>query len=520
MRRVIDVPAPLTLALDGTARLNAGADDALLDRLLGEQGRDIASVRSTEHLPGAINTRGSRAVDGSTRTAWSTPFVGIAGQSLDIGLTSDITLDSLDLDIVTDNHHSQPRLVTLRVGANEPVQLSLPSLPATTPGSTTHVSLPLPRPLRGDHVQLTIDGYDARTTPDWYTGDAIDFPVAIAEIALPVAPAAATGTSAIDTGCRDDLVTVDGTPLRVRITGDPGSTRREALTLVACDRSLSLTTGRHEIATAVGLDSGFDIDRLVLRTAAFDSVPPPTRAAPAVRIDSKGTTSVKATVESDGEPFWLVLDQSINDGWHLQIGDAAVDGPHPVDSFANGWLVTPDHAGTLMVHVRWTPQRGVVVALVVSSLAVLACLALAVRRPWRSIERGPDQPRLAWPVERNAGDAPRPGRASVVVALIAGALFVHPLMGVAMGALFALRRRWPAAGGVMLLAVPAAIALAALQVLVYQTHYRFEPAGRWPEHFAFAHVAALSAVIVLGLLATPRGRREHRRRSVRPGSDA
>ena len=270
MRRILDLPAPLTLTVDGTARVSAGADETLLDRLLGSTRSGVASVRSSEHLAGAITARASSAIDGSTATAWSTPFAGIAGQSWEATLTSPVTLDTLELDIVSDEHHSEPRTITLRVGGNDPVQLSLPALATTALGSTTHVSLPLPRPLVGDFVQITIDGYDARTTPDWYTNSAIDFPVAIAEIGLPVAQPSAP-TTTIDTGCRNDLVTIDGTPFPVRINGDSGSTRREALTVTPCGSALTLGAGRHEIATAVGLDSGIDIDRLVLRSATYDT---------------------------------------------------------------------------------------------------------------------------------------------------------------------------------------------------------------------------------------------------------
>jgi arabinofuranan 3-O-arabinosyltransferase len=520
MRRILDLPAALTLGLDGTARLNPGADETLLDQLLGSPRPGVSSVRSSEHLAGAIETRASRAIDGSTKTAWSTPFVGIAGQSWSAQLTSEVTLDALDLDIVTDDHHSQPRSVTLRVGADEPVSLSLPALAPTALGTTTHVSVPLPRPLRGDRIELTIDGYDARTTPDWYTGEAVDFPVAIAEIGLPIVSAATAATASLDTGCRDDLVAIDGRPLRVRVAGEPGATRRDALTITSCDPAITLAPGRHEITTAAGLDRGIDIDRLVLRTSSFDSTPASTRTAPVVTVDSNNTTNVKATIESDGQPFWLVLDQSTNEGWRVSIDDATVDGPHPIDSFANGWLVTPDHAGTFAVHVRWTPQRIATIALFVSSLAVLVCLVLAVRRPWRPIERAPDPPRLVFPLGRDSAGAPRPGRVTIAVATVVGALFIHPVAGVVFGALFAVRRRWSWATGLMLLAVPVAVALAALEVLAYQTHYEFEPSGRWPEHFAFAHVATLSAVLLLGLLATPARQRDRNRRTAPPASDA
>ena len=505
MRRILDLPAPLTFTLDGTARLNPGADDALLDQLLGEGRAGIASVKSSEHLPGAITSRASAAVDGSTATSWSTPFAGIAGQTWNATLTAPVTLNTLELDVVTDEHHSQPREITLAVGDNDPVKLTIPALPVGPLDSTTHVSLPLPHPLQGNDIGLTIDSYDARTTPDWYSGQPIEFPAAIAEIGLPVSPPKAA-TAAVDTGCRSDLVTIDGTPLPVRISGDTGPTRRDPLTVTPCTSTLSLTAGRHEIATTIGLDSGIDIDRLVLRSANFDTAPAAV-AAPTVTIDSQHATSVDGTVQSDGTPFWLVLDQSINKGWHVAIDGAKVDGPHAIDSFANGWLITPAHAGTFTVHVRWTPQRSVDIALVLSAIAVVICVVLAVRRPWRAIARAGDPPLLVWPARRVDDDPIPIGIGAIVLAFVCGALFVHPIAGVAFAAVFVALRRWPGRRGLLQFVVPLGVALAALHVLWFQSRDGYQPGGRWPEYFAAAHVVALASIVLLGLLAVPPRRR-------------
>ncbi|TML08577.1 MAG: DUF3367 domain-containing protein [Actinobacteria bacterium] len=501
MHRILDLPAPLTLTLDGTARLNPGADDELLDQLLGEGRAGIASARSTEHLPGAITSRASAAIDGSTATAWSTPFAGIAGQTWKAEFAAPLTLNTLELDVVTDEHHSQPRSLTLNVGDNDPVQLSIPSLPALPLGSTTHVSLPLPNPLQGNDIGITIDSYDAHTTPDWYSGQSIDFPAAIAEIGLPVGQPS-TASSRIDTGCRSDLVTVDGTPLPVRISGDSGPTHRDALTVTPCEATLSLAAGRHEIATAIGLDSGIDIDRLVLRSPNFGTAPAPA-AAPVVTTESHHTTDIQGTVQTDGAPFWLVLDQSINNGWHVAINGAKVDGSHPIDSFANGWLVTPQRAGRLTVHVRWTPQRNVDIALVLSALAVAFCVVLALRRPWRAITRAGDPPSLVSPVP-SADDQPLPvSLGTIALAFVCGAIFVHPIAGVAFAGLFVPLRRWPRGRGLLQFAVPVGVGLAGLHVLWFQTRDAYEPGGRWPENFAAAHIAALASVVLLGLLALP-----------------
>ena len=62
----------------------------------------------------------------------------------------------------------------------------------------------------------------------------------------------------------------------------------------------------------------------------------------------------------------------------------------------------------LTVHVRWTPQRNVDIALVLSALAVAFCVVLALRRPWRAITRAGDPPSLVSPAsnEPPSGDVP------------------------------------------------------------------------------------------------------------------
>jgi hypothetical protein len=55
--------------------------------------------------------------------------------------------------------------------------------------------------------------------------------------------------------------------------------------------ALTLGAGRHEIATAVGLDSGIDIDRLVLRSATYDAP----AARPHDHAGADGDRSIRIT---------------------------------------------------------------------------------------------------------------------------------------------------------------------------------------------------------------------------------
>jgi hypothetical protein len=92
------------------------------------------------------------------------------------------------------------------------------------------------------------------------------------------------------------------------------------------------------------------------------------------------------TRSRDGRPFWLVLGQSHSDGWSASVGGHGLGAPALVDGYANAWLVRPGRAGPVTIQLSWTPQRLVWIALGISAVAILLCVALLVvaRRPRRS----------------------------------------------------------------------------------------------------------------------------------------
>ena len=84
-------------------------------------------------------------------------------------------------------------------------------------------------------------------------------------------------------------------------------------------------------------------------------------------------------------PFDLILGESINKGWTATVGGGPGLGkPVLIDAFANGWRIDPTavapyvHDGKLDVTIEWTPQRTVDWALLVSAVAIVACLVLAL----------------------------------------------------------------------------------------------------------------------------------------------
>ena len=91
IRRVFDLPSARSFSLTGTVRLDANADDELIDALLVGAGRSPAvTADSSAHLPGAPMSRAAAAIDGDPDTAWVTPFERQIGSWLDLGFDGSI----------------------------------------------------------------------------------------------------------------------------------------------------------------------------------------------------------------------------------------------------------------------------------------------------------------------------------------------------------------------------------------------------------------------------------------------
>jgi hypothetical protein len=505
MGRSIELPVALDLGITGTARLDTTAPDPVLDELLGA-GEDTWGVvaTSTARLAGDLDARASSTLDGDLGTAWQTPFSTVQGQAVELVLAEPVTLSELELDVVADGRHSLPASIRLTADDGEPVELDVPAItsPAADGSGIAHVRVRLPRSTTASTWRVEIAGVDIRSTTDWSTLLPFTLPVGIAEIGLPGAPLR-PAEAEVDTGCRSDLLEVAGEAVPLRVTGDARDlSTAGGLDVVACAARASLSQGTTELRTTPGRRSGIALDRLVLRSQDTPTSAPPT-SPPGVTTRSHRPGHVTGTVEGDGEPFWLVLDESMNEGWELTVDGATVEGPRPLDAYAAGWLVIPERAGSLAVTARWTPQRAVDLALLVSFLGVLGCLALVAwprrRRPTAVGPSGildlalPDQP-PPWP--------------AVLIAAALAALIVDPLAAPVAAAVVLVARRWPAAG----VALPVlATAGSAAAVTVLQVGHEYPASFVWPTRFEWVHEVALLSVLVLTTLVLTTSGSERRR---------
>uniref|UniRef100_UPI0021BF5946 alpha-(1->3)-arabinofuranosyltransferase domain-containing protein n=1 Tax=Frankia gtarii TaxID=2950102 RepID=UPI0021BF5946 len=568
--RSFALPTARTFALTGTARISAYAADDHIDRLLGRPS-NLPVVTSSGRLPGSIAARSSSAFDGDVTTAWSHGIGDPEGSWLQVVSPTPITTSSVTMSLVADGRHSVPTRIGLIVDGQVVGSVPVPPVTDTTQrGGTRQVTLTFPA-VTGSTWRFVVDDVRTVKSIDPISRSPLSMPVGIAEIGLPglasgateaqaptqpPAVAGAGGTSTAggtNTGtasallpaqlsgtCRDDLLSVDGHPVSVRVDGSTAdAVNRLGLRVSTCGGALPLGPGEHTITTGDGAKLGMDLDRLLLASdagggpwlGAGDTGTPTaataaptagtatgtpaatgTAATPRITVQSSGATSFTAQVTGaqPGTPFWLVLGESLSRGWKATVNGADAGTPRLVDGYANGWRVTPT-AAAFTVTLTWAPQQIVRYSLVLSAVTVvffLALLLLTTRRARRRVAAAhaagaampePDLPTVdPWSIRPARVDRRTTAGAVVGAGLLATVLVsVNAGIVVALAtaiALLAPRGRWLTRVG------PAAcLAVSALYVLEVQVRHSLPTNGDWVE--AFGRVATVSWLAVL-LLAT------------------
>jgi arabinofuranan 3-O-arabinosyltransferase len=515
--RTWTLPTARTFALTGVARLSTHVDDATIDRLLGVIG---PTAGSTRRLPGDLAARASSAIDGDPTTAWQPSFDVAGDDAISYQLGRPLTFQHLDLQLVADGRHSVPTHLRIEADGQPAGSITIPAITdrPSAQGADAVVKVPidLPDPITGTTLRFVVDGVREVTTTDWFSNGSVRMPVGIAELGI-AGLDAVTPSGTFDSGCRSDLLTVDDQPLDIELTGTVDDAKAgRPLTVALCDPStpLALGPGNHVLRAAKGVDTGLDLDGLVLQSSAGGDAParitPPgsgQTAGPSVHVDRQGRTDADLTITNPhpGTSFWVVLGESFNDGWTASADGHSLGHPQLVDGYANGWLVSTPSA-TIHVHLNWAPQRRVWIAIALSLIGVVLCLVLLIRRPrshplpvtdpqpepitWNSFarSRGRDEPSL-W--------------ITLLVGVGAGAIaaaVIGPLAGAitALVAATATRRRrarwWLALGS------PGLLAISALYIVVRQARSKPTAAFEWPAEQSAVHQVGWLAIAFLLVL--------------------
>jgi len=538
MRRVFALPAGRSFSVSGTARLAASAADEVLDRIIGVPGAGEGGVtaRAEDRLAGNVRARAAAAIDGDATTAWTPGFTFQAGRWLEVEAAAPVTFGHLDLQVMTDGRHSVPTRLRIDVDGAPARTIDLPAAADRAEEGST-VTWPLDfDPVTGRTIRFTFEQVRSVLTLDYYSEEPVELPVAIVELGVPglrSSPAAST----FSTPCRPDLLTVDGRPFAVRVSGEVrAALDREGLSVEACGPPLDLGPGDHEIRTAPGRSAGIELDRLVLDSPAQGSVGAaaarPASSLPATAgVTASTRTSFDVRVDvTEARPFWLVLAQSHNRGWTATVGGRDLGPPHLVDGYANGWLIDPEQAGALDVRLRWTPQRLVWIALAVSALAILGALGIVLATSRRSAARRSTAGRLEVPeldlrgvAERDGARSSRPSAVdlawAVAIAVFFGAA-AAPMVGALAGLAALLGSTWPPARRLLRFGAAGALGLGVAYMLFQQARYRYPPDFAWPQNFPRAHLLGWLAVALLAAdLVQPARRRASRHPRAQSAND-
>ncbi len=195
------------------------------------------------------------------------------------------------------------------------------------------------------------------------------------EVEVEVRPPAGESLT-IDTGClaANPILEIDGRPVDLRL--EPGVlARRGQFDLVGS--ALTIAAGTRQLVTALPEDGcGLTVERIVL-SDRVGPVAGPDAPAPNASIESSTDTSLQLNVGRLRSPMWLDLGVSYDDDW---VGTGLPDlGPATLlNGHSVAWLVPSETAEPFVFAARWTPQRVVNVGVIVSAVAMLIAVGLAV----------------------------------------------------------------------------------------------------------------------------------------------
>lgn len=473
-------------------RLNHRSSDRLLLQALGISqinNRPAQNIGTTQRLSGSASWWGLAALDGDPTTQWWTSSsLDLAASSLGyLSLPLENPVKTLTLQQVVSSTASRITGVSLEFISAGTVQERL-NLDVPPPDSTGASLIEVPA-RQSDEVKISISTIE----PTWVIDDISGVPVAAPVGVIDISSDGWQDFSIpdrFDTECRDDLISLNGRPIEIRIAGLVSQALAgEPIEAEICAGiPLQLDAGTHSFSTSSGLESGWDIDTVVLR-------------------DSQRLAMVEAEVVSlrperglrvlDGfscqTPCWVEVSDGWNSGWSARSAGQELPPPFASSAGRNMWLLEPSEAHS--VTVTWTPQRAMWWALGVSgaTMTMLGLGALRARKrsgPNQSVSLAP----LAAETQGHAHTS-----SSVWLALIVGLVVINPLWGVALGVIVFFQHRQPRTlahlGGAL-------VALGFAFLMAQQIRTGAEPGFGWPSVFARAHRPTLAGLVLLWVVAS------------------
>ncbi|WP_460601463.1 alpha-(1-_3)-arabinofuranosyltransferase domain-containing protein [Flexivirga lutea] len=359
LRRVISLPDARTFDATAAVRVDGGFEE-VYDRTAGLSPA-VAATASSFYF-GLAGTRASLAADRDASSAWQ-PGGTLRGAWWQL-TGPERTISSVSVTQQAgsngDSNNAYARRVTISVDGTDVATATLKRR------GTTRVAIP-------DQHGKAVRGKDVRMTIDSITGTESQVPPRFTSIDTGLHVHQLAGLGPIGRAGRNDprcttVATIDGSPLRMRPTGQLQGSTTQGSKWVACG-AITLAGGTHHLQPT----HGFTLDDLQLTDTQHRSAR--TVKAPATRLSDDTSTHKRLQVTTTG-PATVVLGQSIADGWHATANGKDLGAPQTVDGYSAGWLLPK--AGRYTIDISYAPQRRADVALGISLAVILVAVALAV----------------------------------------------------------------------------------------------------------------------------------------------
>jgi len=209
----------------------------------------------------------------------------------------------------------------------------------------------------------------------------------------------------------------------------------------------------------------------------------------------------------------MAVNQSWSDGWKASVNGHDLPTPQVINGYGNGWLIDPAVYGNgpLSFHAEFGPQKIVWVAIGLSVVGLVACLALVIvgrsRRDAHARVNRPDepiQPALTWPLGGGGGVASVTMTAVVTGVLALFVALTTPLHGwglpaavVGVSAVSVVALRWRRGRGLAAAAAVALLSLTYAYIVISQYRHHHVADFLWPQRFERANLPALIAIFLL-----------------------
>lgn len=461
--REFDTSATSMTDVSISARLSSRARTAVVSDLLG------LDPSTSRHLLGRQSWASWSAHDGDRSSTWWSA-VGDDRPALTVPISGSVD------EIRLVQPESSPRVRRVAISNGSGPDREFPVAP------DGRVAID---PTDDGVLEIVVVDFEERTALDRRTGRIVRRPLGVSEV---------EGASSIrldvewTTGCRDDLLRIDATPVPVRVSGRIDRLLAgEPAAVETCGSPVSLVAGTHLLETSSGLDTGIDIDRVVLSS----SEPRPSTVATPVDVDTS-RAGRRFTVPPCARPCVVEGFDGWNDGW---TGD-----PEPSAAGRNTWILEPSSTAR-EISTTWRPQRIMWVGLAVSAATIFGA-AIVVLITTRRRSRTSDV--VAASTGPITVDTDRGSLAAGLGTVAVVALTVAPVWGLVPLALMVAarfsRRR------ISSLVEPVGLTLVLLGLLfvvAQQIRTGADPGFGWPSVFARAHRPVLAGLVMWGIsLAT------------------